>query len=132
MLCMLVGVVTVNLTVKAGEFLFFPPLLFAIIVLVSLLATILMTSLGMLASLRAETVKQAYQGLSIGFLILWFTPILVLQVAPPEWKTMLFQTLSRIDLGLAALIFAGILFAADVILMAIVIQRFHRTKLLLD
>jgi ABC-2 type transport system permease protein len=132
MICVLVSVVTVNLMAGANEFLFFPVDFFATAVCISLLLTFLITWIGMLVSIHAETVKQASQRLSIGFLVIWMIPFVGLQVLPDPWKTILFHSLSRLGNWQAVLGFMGLLVIANVILFAIVISRFQRSKLMLD
>ncbi len=132
MAAVLVGALTVNVTVHAGTILFYPPLLFAGVAVVSLLAALLMACIGILVSLNAETVRQAYQRLSIGFLAIWFVPILGLQIMPQAWRATLLQSLNGVDPLRVVLIFAVVLIVADAALLGVAFSRFQRSKLVLD
>ena len=54
----------------------------------------LVSTIGVLISLRANSVKQAQQTLGLAIFTLAWVPILTLQVLPNEWKTHLVQILT--------------------------------------
>ncbi len=70
MLSLALGLVTVNLKFGEGKLLMFAPDTALAVVLGSLLGGIFMASAGVLVSLRASTVRQAQQTLSMSFLVL--------------------------------------------------------------
>ena len=72
MLSLLLGLITVNLRYGQGKLLLFAPATAWGVVLGSLLGGIFMASAGVLVSLRASTVRQAQQTLSLSFLVLIF------------------------------------------------------------
>jgi ACR3 family arsenite efflux pump ArsB len=84
--------------------------------------------------LKAHTVRQAYQRLSIAMLLIWLIPFLGLQVLPRE---MLNQFLSRapeievILKGIIPFMFIGLLLLV-VILYSIARGRFKRDELIAD
>ena len=74
MVCLLIGVITLNVANWDGQILFYPWQIFLGIVLISLLIAGLASGLGVLISLRASTVRQAQQTFSIAFMLL-FAPL---------------------------------------------------------
>ena len=87
---------------------------------------------GILVSLRAPTVRQAQQILSIAVMVVMFGAIYGLGVLPTSWRAALTYALSataqgRLILGagaLLALLDAGLLLAG--------LARFRRARLILD
>ena len=131
MACMLLGLFTVNLVHGKGQVLMYSwEIGFATIVL-SLLVAALSSSLGILVSLRASTVKQAQQTFSLGFMLL-FIPMMLIPVLPQEWQGRLMMWVVNTDFS--AIIPAAILvlFILDVLLIAAATARFQRAKLILD
>ncbi len=127
---LLLGAVTVNLGSPGAGF--YPASYFLGALLFSLLLTLLVGSAGVLISLHAATVRQAYQQMSIGFLILWLPIIIGPQVIPEAWKQQLGAWIAGID-GLQAAIAAVIaLVIIDTILIGLDISRFQRSRLILD
>ncbi len=128
---MVVGLITVNLVHGQGQLLLYPaPIALGIIVL-SFLVAALASEVGVLISLRSATVRQAQQTFSIVNLIL-FIPLFLLPVLPDEWKLRIAQALMQTDVYGIALAAFGVLFVADVLLLAAAMARFQRSKLILD
>ena len=88
LLALLLGALSINLAFARdlGRPQFYPPLVFVGGLLLILLASGLMAALGVLVSLRAKTVRQAFQQLSVGLVLLFLIPTIGLQFAPAAWK----------------------------------------------
>ncbi|MEA3439459.1 MAG: ABC transporter permease subunit [Chloroflexota bacterium] len=103
----------------------------------SLLVASLVSTVGVLISLRANSVKQAQQTLGLAVFTLAWGPILALLVLPDEWKTHLGQILkvflaSGADLTQVILIVAAALVVLTAVFLAIAMSRFQRASLILD
>jgi ABC-2 type transport system permease protein len=132
MACILLGVVTINLTFGKGVFLFYPTDVMIGIVAVSFLGSSLASCVGVLVSLRAATVRQAQQTLSISMMIVFFLLLFGLQALPDGWREILMSGLSGMTfLGVVGVISAGLL-VLDLILLAAAMARFQRARLILD
>lgn len=133
LLCLLVGLVTVNLTHGRGELLLYPPDTALGLLVLSLLGAGLVAGAGVLISLRAPTVRQAYQRLSIA-LLLAFLPIFSTQFLPAEWQVPLLPRGGPpTDVPTRALVMLAIVLAAlDIGLFAAALRQFRRSRLILD
>jgi ABC-2 type transport system permease protein len=134
LLILLVSLVTANAIGWNGQVAFYKPAVIVADVVLSLLMSGLIASLGILISLRATTVQGATQALMFGFLI----PLMVIQVGPmlvltlvPNGEAVIKQVLS-VDLRWVALGLAGILGVLDAVLLLLAMARFQRARLSLD
>jgi len=132
MTAMLVGLVTVNLAHGRGELLLYPAAVFGGIVGLSLLAAGLVAGAGALISLRAATVRQAAQTMSIAIMLLLFVPVFGAQALPTEWKVRLAQAVMEADVERIVLVAAAVLIVLDLGLLAAAMARFQRARLILD
>jgi ABC-2 type transport system permease protein len=78
LLTALLAVVVANLKV-GGAFQFYPTGTWVSILIVSLLVAVLYASLGVVLSLRAATVRQVQQALSVSFIVILLGPFLIFQ-----------------------------------------------------
>ncbi|MCL4530027.1 MAG: hypothetical protein M1282_11500 [Chloroflexi bacterium] len=85
----------------------------------------------MLVSLRAGSVRQAQQLMSIGMLVL-FLPFMFLQFIPSEVRRSMVDFLTNTDPVQIAILVAIGLLILDGILTAIGMSLFQRSKLILD
>lgn len=129
---LLVGLVTVNIAFGAGKLVMYTPAALATIVLVSILGAGLSAGAGILVSLRATTVRQAQQTLSIAMLLLFVLPIMSIQFLSAQTQAQLKQVLAGIDPIPTALSAGAVLLLADVLLMVAALARFKRARLILD
>ncbi len=131
LLAMLLAVVTVNLASPAagGGIQFYPASTFIWLLVVMLLVNALMAGLGVLVSLRAKTVRQAYQQLSVGLILLFVVPIFSLQFIPSlrEALNKAFATMNPQQVGLVVVV---VLLVIDAALTGAAMARFQRNKLL--
>ena len=132
LISVLIGAVTVNVTMPADGIQFYPIGNLLTSLALSLLAAVLISCIGVLVSLRAPTARQAYQRMSIVLIVFWFIPMLAAQVMPEEMQARFITFFAGIDV--AQLVFgAGIfLLVADIVLIFIVRASFQRSKLILD
>lgn len=129
---LLAGALAINIAYPQAPVHFYSMGMFFGVLGLVFLGALLMTAIGVLASLRAESVRQAYQRMSIGFLILWFVPIIGMQVMPADWKAALSLRLMGVNWQTVVIgVLLGLL-VADIVLLAVAFQRFKRNRLILD
>jgi ABC-2 type transport system permease protein len=128
---LLVGLLTLNLTVGAGHLLVYSPARGAAVFGLTLLASALAATAGVLVSLRAPTVRQAQQTLSVSIMLLLFVPTFGSQALPKAWRVRAGSAVSHHP-GLTFAVAFGALLAVDIALLLIGVARFRRTRLLLD
>jgi ABC-2 type transport system permease protein len=97
----------------------------------SILVSGLSGSIGVLVSLRASSVRQAQQTMSIGMLVL-FLPLMLLQFLPKAWMEAGSHLVENIQPVQVAIGLAVFLLAIEVVLIAIAKRLFQRSKLILD
>jgi ABC-2 type transport system permease protein len=131
MASLLVGLITINVAHGQGELLLYPASIFLSVVVLSLLASALAAGIGVLVSLRASTVQQATQRLSIGLMIVIFAPLLS-QVLPIEWRARIGRALQGADWTAIVLIVSVFLTVLDAFLISAAMARFRRARLILD
>jgi ABC-2 type transport system permease protein len=134
LLILLVGLVIANVIEWNGQLSFYKPAVVLVDVVLSLLMSGLIASLGILISLRASSVQGAAQALMFGFMI----PLFVIQVIPmlfvsvvPNGEAIVKQVLST-DIRWVGLGLAGILAVSDIALLLAAMARFQRARLSLD
>ncbi|HEU5440328.1 MAG TPA: ABC transporter permease [Ktedonobacterales bacterium] len=114
----------------AGGFGFYPAGTIIAIVVLGLLFSLLAASAGCLISLRAPTTRQAQQILGIGFMVLIFVPIILIQLLPASAQAQILTWLNTTAPGtIFALLVAGLVLL-DAILLAIARLRFQRAQLI--
>jgi ABC-2 type transport system permease protein len=127
---MLLGALTANLAHPGIGF--YPLGSFLGTVLFALLGITLVAGVGVLVSLHAGNVRQAYQRMSLGFLLIWLPLILAPQFLPEAWKLQIGQWLASANAAQLVTVFAVALLAADLIVIALARARFQRARLILD
>jgi ABC-2 type transport system permease protein len=126
---LLLGLVTVNLFHGHGKLLLYPAATGFGAIGMSLLVTTLAAGAGVLVSLRAATVRQAAQTLSIGVSLLFFVPIVLAQALPIEWRRRILDALNAAQGADVLVSVALVLIGLDVALLAIAAARFKRARL---
>ena len=125
-LSLLLGLVTANLAHRQGELLLYPLTVALGIFGLSLPGAGLAAATGVLVSLRAATVRQAQQTLSMAIMVLLFVPISGVQALPAQWKARLLEALSVIGTMRLVLIAVVSLTVLNVGLLAAAMGRFRR------
>jgi ABC-2 type transport system permease protein len=131
---LLLGAVTVNVLNWSGKIQFYALLPFVGSMVMMFLAALLMSSVGVLVSLRSSTVRVAYQKMSLTIMGLWIVPMIVLQLLPEDTTARAARSLSGIQVNIPLLVTgAGLLLVAiNIIMLAIARARFQRSRLILD
>lgn len=127
----LVAVVTVNIS-NPGRFQFYTPWLYLVLLLVPLLAGLLMSSIGVLVSLNAPTARAAYQKLSLVMLGIWLVPTILANVGTEAMKQGMGEFLMNLNLTTVGIAAGLIILVLDIVLVWVAMQRFQRSKLILD
>lgn len=131
---LLLGAVTVNVANRAVGLQFYPLLTFVGGLALVLLVALLMSSIGVLVSLRSPTVRSAYQKMSFVFLAVWVAPVIALQVLPDETKAAWAEALLAMQVSIPAVMAAAmlVLILLDAALITLTRSRFQRSRLILD
>ncbi len=128
---LLVSLVTINVVFGGQGLLFFPFDMTIGALLFSILISGLSASIGVLVSLRAGSVRQAQQWMSAGMLVL-FLPLMFIQFVPKGWMASIISVLKNVDLFTAAIWVVIALVVIELVLIAITMRMFQRSKLILD
>jgi ABC-2 type transport system permease protein len=132
LVCLLLGLATVNLAYGRGEWLVYPAEVGWGILGLSLLGATLVANAGVLISLRASSVRQAQQTLSIAIMLLLFVPIFGSQALPAGWRRRIAEALMMADVTQAVLIAVAVLVVLDFGLLIAAMARFKRARLILS
>jgi ABC-2 type transport system permease protein len=133
LIVLLISIIVVNVTNWTGEIVFFPPHVAISSVVGSLFLAIMIACLGVIISMRAETVQKATQTLVFTFLvipiIIQVGAVFVLQSDDAR------ETIGRVIDSVTSPEFMasviGIILVIDLILLFLVDTRFKRSRLLL-
>lgn len=120
-----------NASVGAG-LAFYPVGSLVAIVVLGLLVSLLVSSVGCLVSLRAATTRQAQLNLTFGYLALIFAPFIIVQLLPKQAQAAIVGALNAAGPTQLFLIFAGVLLVVAVVLLLIAMARFQRTRQILS
>ena len=126
----LVGMVAANLQ-GGGSFQFYSVGVFASIVAFALLVSLLYAGFGVLISLRASSVRQAQLTMGVAMLVVFLLPILIYSTLSDAAHQQLSNWLSTANWATVGLI-VTILLVVDLIVVAVVIARFQRSRLILS
>ncbi|HLQ28428.1 MAG TPA: ABC transporter permease, partial [Ktedonobacteraceae bacterium] len=124
-LSILLGLVLVDLFRTQGHWMFYPLDLFADAIVLSLLASVLGASAGVLISLRVSTVRQAQQILSVGTIVVVFGGIIALRNVPAN-------VVSSLTYPQILLIAMAVIAVLDAILLGLSLLSFQRSRLILS
>jgi ABC-2 type transport system permease protein len=130
--CATLAWITLNVTRDGGPFFWFGASALALIIIGGLLVSLLMTAIGVLASLRAASVRAAAQWFSVITLVLFIGGPLLLRALPGSIQEAIAETLATANLTVIGLGAALGVLALDVGLLATGIARFQRTRLILE
>ncbi len=129
---LIVGLVTVNVAFREGGLALYPLDAALAGLALSLLAAVLAATAGVLVSLRASTVRQAAQTMSIAIMVLLFVPVFGFQALPPETVNQFLLWVEEVGMNGITLVAAGVLLALDAVLLWAAMARFQRARLILD
>ena len=130
------GLITVNITQYEDKLLMFPAKIVFFSTIIGILLAFLMSSVGVLVSMRAATVRQAHQTLSIGMIIFIFGMMALIKFIekfiPHTVKNILSGIIESLGARQITIIGLGIFVVIDIILIAAAMARFKRTRMILD
>lgn len=132
MVSLLLGLVAVNVANWPGHLLLYPASTGLGGAGLSLLMAWLAAGAGVLLSLRAPSVRQVQQTLSIATMVIVWIPILGMNAMPAEWRTAAVQGLQSVNGMLALAVVVAGLVVLDITLTAAAMARFQRARLILD
>ena len=125
----LAAALTINIVHPAGGFVFYSPVLLAVLLLLPIMLGLLAAGIGTLVSIGAETARQAAQIVSLSGLVL-LIPFFLLNVLPQSLRDSTGNFLLHVEWPAVAVAAVICLIAADVILLLTALKRFSRHKLL--
>jgi len=124
--CLLIGDVVVNLSQRPGQWEFYKPIsLFAVVLVLCFLTTLLAASGGVLISLKSVTVRQASQTMLLSLIILGLAISAVIRLLPPA----LTASLTTPQMVLIIMLVLAVL---DAILLVAALLSFQRSHLSLS
>ncbi len=129
---LLLGVVTVNLVNPGNGWDFYPPLVTLGCLVVPFLIAGLTASLGTLVSLRASSVRQAFQQLCIGLMVAVILPVIGMQSLPKTWQSGLGNFFSGMDTGMWFVLGATGVLLVDLALIISSLRLFKRGIVLVE
>ncbi len=132
LLSVLLSVAAINLAYNNGHFQFYPLNVAVLGVLLSLLASGLSATAGVLISLRSSSARQAAQIMSVTIMLLLFVPVFGLQALPAGTRAQLTFLVSNTSFNQVAIGAAVVLAILDGLLLLAGLARFQRAKLILD
>jgi ABC-2 type transport system permease protein len=125
----LLATITINLANPGSAWIFYPPVIFFGCLLLPLLASAWMAGLGILISLRASSVRQASQQLSIALMAFFVLPMFGLQFMPSTWQAQALAWLSAIGPQWVFILGGLALLVIDLSLIVAAVGRFQRTAI---
>lgn len=131
LLCFYAGILAINVANGFTPFVNYPGWVHIVVPVVTLLMSLLAAELGVLASLRAQTARQAAQRLSIGFMII-FLPVYLLPLLPEKWILAIDAWLPTVNFLLVGIIVLVIVLGIMAFLLFLARRRFRRSKMILD
>jgi ABC-2 type transport system permease protein len=131
-LTLVLSLVTVNIVHWQGRLLTYSPLVTLGVLGFSFLIGLLAAGAGILVSLRAASVREAYQKLSIGFMLMFMPLIVIVQFIPDEWTAHLVERLFTANLVYIGIAIAAFLIVGNIALLSVAMARCQRTRLILD
>jgi ABC-2 type transport system permease protein len=128
---LLLGLITVNLAhPSANGFLFYQPAFLAAILGIHFLMLLLISSIGMLLSMKSNTVRAAYQKMSGVILVFALVPSISIGLISPNLRAKFLQILTQNHLGVGTLEASLILILADALLLWLCVKNFKRVQIL--
>ena len=130
--CALVALTTINASRGSAPIFLYSSVSMLLITVGTVLLALLMTSIGVLVSLRAATVRAAAQTFSLVTLLVFVGVPLLMQVLPPQLQASLAEALSTTNMTFIGTCAGLVVLAVDVALLAVGVARFQRTRLILE
>ena len=130
---LLLGAGSLNVFLAQGRFLFYSPGILLYTILLSLLFSMLVATLGTAASLYAKTFLDAQRNLVLLLLLPLLLPAFCLgPLMPDAWKTLMVTAFPMLETFQLLPILIGLLSVVDGLIMLLARSYFHRKLLLLE
>lgn len=126
-----VGMLAANVK-GGGSFAVYPGGLALAIAVAAVLIALLYAGIGVLISLRAATVRQAQQALTLAFLVVFLLPFIIYSTLSPLQKRDFLQWLTTANWTQVGIIAGVLLLAVDALLVALALARFQRARLIVS
>ncbi len=124
--CLVIGAVVVNVSQRLEPWEFYKPTsLFAVVLVLCFLTTLLAASGGVLISLKSATVRQASQTMLLGLILLGLAISMVVRLFPPGLT-------ASLTAPQMVLIIMLVLMVLDAILLIVSLASFQRSRLILS
>jgi len=127
----LIAMVAANLSGGGSSFQVYPIGVFGSIVAFALLFSLLLSSVGVLVSLRASSVRQAQLAMSAALIVVILLPLLIYSTLSDTMRQQFNSWIASANWATVGEI-AVVLILIDVIVIAVVILRFQRSRLILS
>ncbi len=128
----MVGLLTVNLANPGQAILLYSPQAILVLGVFGLLGAGLVACGGSLVALRAPTVRQAAQNMSLALVAVLLVPALAIPALPADLRRQAIGTLLGLDWLAIGVGLAATLVVLDVALFSAAMLRFQRTRLFVD
>jgi ABC-2 type transport system permease protein len=128
---LIVSLITVNVVAAKGNFLMFSSEGILAMLSLTFLFSLLSSVLGIHISLRSATVRQAQQSLGL-IAMIPILPVVFIPMLPEETLADLAAYVSQMEGIVLILISVGAFVLVDILLTALAVKRFQRSKLILD
>jgi ABC-2 type transport system permease protein len=130
---LMLSLITVNVVERhGGRFIMFDATMTAAVVVLSLLGAALAAGAGVLISLRAKTVRQAQQTLSLSIMIVFFGVAFGVPALPAPQRDWVLRVFTGANLAKMVAALGVALAAADIVLILAAKARFKRALLVAD
>lgn len=126
------GLITINVGFWEGRLRMYPLDFMLAGIVLALLGATLSAAAGVLVSLRASSVRQAAQTMSLAIMILLFVPVFGLQALTEGTQAQLLAWVAGLGLNQILLGVMAVLLVVDAALLAAGVARFKRARLILD
>ncbi|MGO8950171.1 MAG: ABC transporter permease [Ktedonobacterales bacterium] len=116
-----------------GRFVVYPAGIALAIAVAAALTSLLYAGIGVQLSLRAATVRQTQQAMTIVFLVVLVLPFLIFSLLSPLQKQHLLESLTTtVNWAEVGIIVGIIVLVLDVLLLVLALARFQRARLILS
>ena len=129
---LVIGLVAVNIAHGEDGLLLFGAQRFAVTIVLTILASLLMAGIGVFISLRASTVKQAQQAFGIAIIVLTMGPLLLFNALSFETRQRLLEGMARVGETRLEVYVVAVLLVLSAVVIGAALARFRRGKLVLD
>jgi ABC-2 type transport system permease protein len=129
---LVVSTIVINVAHGHGQLLMYAPGILIGIIGLSLLVSVLAAGLGVWVSLRAASMQQAQQQLSLAMFLLFAVPVFGFQLLSRDTKLSVVTAVASGDATSVVIVISIVVLILDVIFIGLAMARFQRAQLILD